>query len=222
MVLLVVVATSATPRKEQQAPGCPRRPCWPSPALRPRAVWHRHHAPTHGARREGQDRRRGFGTPGQGRGQRRGHRQAAAKPSAPFGPRDRLLVRRRRLLYAPSYQLHRHPSPQRPLRRRSEHHPLRQRGPDRWAGQLPGGRHRYRRRVAPRGTRKRPYRSERNALVVDLYFESRREGEHFAAKGPKFASITWSRPGSVVTNDPASSPGSFVASGDIPGRSKDL
>ena len=65
-------------------------------------------------------------------------------------------------------------------------------------------------------------RAQRNALVIDLYFESRREGERFAANGPKFASITWSRPGSVVTNDPASNPGSFVASGDIPGRSKDL
>lgn len=35
---------------------------------------------------------------------------------------------------------------------------------------------------------------ERNALVVDLYFEHRRDGERFAANGPKFASITWQAP----------------------------
>jgi 3D (Asp-Asp-Asp) domain-containing protein len=35
---------------------------------------------------------------------------------------------------------------------------------------------------------------ERNALVIDLYFESRRDGERFAANGPKFASISWRSP----------------------------
>jgi 3D (Asp-Asp-Asp) domain-containing protein len=35
---------------------------------------------------------------------------------------------------------------------------------------------------------------ERNALVIDLFFESRHDGEHFAANGPKFASITWETP----------------------------
>jgi len=35
---------------------------------------------------------------------------------------------------------------------------------------------------------------ERNALVIDLFFESRHDGEKFAANGPKFASITWETP----------------------------
>jgi 3D (Asp-Asp-Asp) domain-containing protein len=35
---------------------------------------------------------------------------------------------------------------------------------------------------------------ERAALVIDIYFESRRDGENFAATGPKFASITWEKP----------------------------
>jgi 3D (Asp-Asp-Asp) domain-containing protein len=65
-------------------------------------------------------------------------------------------------------------------------------------------------------------RAQRAALVIDLYFESRRAGEQFAANGPKFASITWSKPGPVATNDPVSNPGSLVASGDEPPRSKDL
>jgi 3D (Asp-Asp-Asp) domain-containing protein len=65
-------------------------------------------------------------------------------------------------------------------------------------------------------------RAQRAALVIDLYFESRREGEQFAANGPKFASITWSKPAPVVTNDPAANPSSFIASGDEPARSKDL
>jgi 3D (Asp-Asp-Asp) domain-containing protein len=37
-------------------------------------------------------------------------------------------------------------------------------------------------------------RGERNALVIDLYFENRRAGENFAANGPKYASISWSKP----------------------------
>lgn len=36
--------------------------------------------------------------------------------------------------------------------------------------------------------------SERNALVIDLFFESRREGERFAANGPVYASISWTPP----------------------------
>jgi len=36
--------------------------------------------------------------------------------------------------------------------------------------------------------------SERNALVVDLYFESRRDGENFASTAPKYASICWWTP----------------------------
>ena len=34
-------------------------------------------------------------------------------------------------------------------------------------------------------------REERNALVVDLYFASRRAGELFSEMGPKFAMIAW-------------------------------
>ncbi|MCE0497269.1 MAG: 3D domain-containing protein [Methylacidiphilales bacterium] len=36
--------------------------------------------------------------------------------------------------------------------------------------------------------------AERAALVIDLYFESRRDGENFAETGPKFALITWQTP----------------------------
>ncbi len=35
---------------------------------------------------------------------------------------------------------------------------------------------------------------ERNALVIDLFFESRRDGERFAASGPKYAAISWTTP----------------------------
>ena len=35
---------------------------------------------------------------------------------------------------------------------------------------------------------------ERNALVIDLFFESRQDGQHFAASGPKYASISWRTP----------------------------
>jgi len=34
-------------------------------------------------------------------------------------------------------------------------------------------------------------RAERNALVIDLYFASRRAGELFSEVGPKFAMIAW-------------------------------
>jgi 3D (Asp-Asp-Asp) domain-containing protein len=65
-------------------------------------------------------------------------------------------------------------------------------------------------------------RDQRNALVIDLYFESRRAGEQFAANGPKFASITWFAPGAEITSDPVADSGSLIASGDEPGRSKAL
>ena len=39
--------------------------------------------------------------------------------------------------------------------------------------------------------------AERSALVIDLFFENRRDGQHFAASGPKFASITWTAPESA-------------------------
>ena len=40
-------------------------------------------------------------------------------------------------------------------------------------------------------------RAERSALVVDLFFEHRREGERFAALSPKFVSINWWTPSST-------------------------
>jgi 3D (Asp-Asp-Asp) domain-containing protein len=40
---------------------------------------------------------------------------------------------------------------------------------------------------------------ERNAIVIDLYFDDRSSGEEFAAHGPKYASISWCKPdGDVV------------------------
>ena len=36
--------------------------------------------------------------------------------------------------------------------------------------------------------------AERNALVVDLFFESRREAEDFAAHGPAYVAVSWSKP----------------------------
>jgi len=41
--------------------------------------------------------------------------------------------------------------------------------------------------------------AERNAIVIDLFFEDRSEGERFAAAASKFVSINWWTPGSVGT-----------------------
>jgi len=41
---------------------------------------------------------------------------------------------------------------------------------------------------------------ERNALVIDLYFASRRAGELFSEVGPKFAMIAW-EPGSTPAGE---------------------
>jgi 3D (Asp-Asp-Asp) domain-containing protein len=41
--------------------------------------------------------------------------------------------------------------------------------------------------------------AERHAIVVDLYFASRREGEDFAAGAAKFVNITWWTPSSLAT-----------------------
>jgi hypothetical protein len=41
---------------------------------------------------------------------------------------------------------------------------------------------------------------ERSALVVDLFFPSRRAGEHFAREGPKFATVSW-QPGDTIARD---------------------
>jgi 3D (Asp-Asp-Asp) domain-containing protein len=66
-------------------------------------------------------------------------------------------------------------------------------------------------------------RGERAALVVDLYFENRREGEKFAANGPKFAAVTWWTPsaGEMASTDPDASTHSLIASNEAP-RSKAL
>jgi 3D (Asp-Asp-Asp) domain-containing protein len=37
-------------------------------------------------------------------------------------------------------------------------------------------------------------REERSALVIDLYFASRRAGELFTREGPKFAMVAWQSP----------------------------
>ncbi len=37
-------------------------------------------------------------------------------------------------------------------------------------------------------------RQERSALVIDLYFASRRAGELFTREGPKFAMVAWQSP----------------------------
>ena len=41
--------------------------------------------------------------------------------------------------------------------------------------------------------------AERNALVIDLYFESRRAGEAFASSEAKWAPISWWTPSSTAT-----------------------
>jgi hypothetical protein len=63
-------------------------------------------------------------------------------------------------------------------------------------------------------------KAQRHALVVDLYFESRHEGEQFAANGPKFATITWWAPGTEMAADKTSSH-TLIAFNDS-GRTKAL
>ncbi len=46
-------------------------------------------------------------------------------------------------------------------------------------------------------------RDERHALVVDLYFEDRSDGERFAANGPKYATISWRAPEADSTSTPS-------------------
>jgi len=45
-------------------------------------------------------------------------------------------------------------------------------------------------------------RAERAALVIDLYFSSRRSGERFAAMEPKFVPVTWQAPDSTNLRSP--------------------
>ncbi len=63
-------------------------------------------------------------------------------------------------------------------------------------------------------------RIERHALVVDLYFESRRDGERFAATGPKFATISWSAPASELVAD--ATPSHTLVAFDDTSRTKEL
>jgi 3D (Asp-Asp-Asp) domain-containing protein len=46
---------------------------------------------------------------------------------------------------------------------------------------------------------------ERNALVIDVFFESRRDGERFANSGLKYAAITWTSPRSTASTQDAGS-----------------
>jgi 3D (Asp-Asp-Asp) domain-containing protein len=51
--------------------------------------------------------------------------------------------------------------------------------------------------------------AEKHALVVDLFFQSRREGEAFAASAAKWASVSWWTPGQK-TSDAKSARGLFA------------
>jgi 3D (Asp-Asp-Asp) domain-containing protein len=52
---------------------------------------------------------------------------------------------------------------------------------------------------------------ERNALVIDLFFESRRDGERFAANGPKYAAISWTTPMAAGNTSTVSETHSLIA-----------
>jgi 3D (Asp-Asp-Asp) domain-containing protein len=52
--------------------------------------------------------------------------------------------------------------------------------------------------------------AERHALVVDLFFKSRRAGEAFAASAAKWAAVSWWTPGQK-TSDAKSARGMFAA-----------
>jgi len=58
-------------------------------------------------------------------------------------------------------------------------------------------------REAARETARTP--EERNALVIDLFFSSRRDGERFAASATKYAQITWTSPRSTASTQDVSS-----------------
>jgi hypothetical protein len=50
--------------------------------------------------------------------------------------------------------------------------------------------------------------AQRNALVVDLFFENRSEAEQFAAHGPSYVSVSWSKPLTAIDtpNNPRALP----------------
>jgi 3D (Asp-Asp-Asp) domain-containing protein len=55
---------------------------------------------------------------------------------------------------------------------------------------------------------------ERNALVVDLFFENRQEAEQFAAHGPTFVSVSWNKP--MTASDAPLNPRALPANGTDP------
>jgi 3D (Asp-Asp-Asp) domain-containing protein len=55
--------------------------------------------------------------------------------------------------------------------------------------------------------------AQRNALVIDLFFENRKEAENFAAHGPAFATISWVKP--LTAADSPHNPRA-LALGDVP------
>jgi 3D (Asp-Asp-Asp) domain-containing protein len=60
---------------------------------------------------------------------------------------------------------------------------------------------------------------ERHALVIDLFFEHRSDGEKFAANGPKYAAITWWPPQAIASDVPGTS---AIVACDDNGRGKSL
>ena len=56
--------------------------------------------------------------------------------------------------------------------------------------------------------------AERNALVVDLFFESRAEAEDFAAHGPAYVAVSWSRP--IASADSPQNPRALPAVPTLP------
>jgi 3D (Asp-Asp-Asp) domain-containing protein len=57
--------------------------------------------------------------------------------------------------------------------------------------------------------------AQRNALVVDLFFESRQEAEDFAAHGPAYVSVSWT-PRSLAYANSASDPRALPAIPTMP------
>jgi hypothetical protein len=55
---------------------------------------------------------------------------------------------------------------------------------------------------------------QRNALVVDLFFENRQEAEQFAAHGPTFVSVSWNKP--LTASDAPLNPRALPADGTDP------
>ncbi len=56
--------------------------------------------------------------------------------------------------------------------------------------------------------------AERNALVVDLFFESRAEAEDFAAHGPAYVAVSWTRP--IASADSPQNPRALPAVPTLP------